>query len=257
MNIDTPSGEIEAIVLVKAAPQVGQKHGETVCCAALDINKNWLRLYPITFRKLNDAQKFNRWDHLRFKCCHAPDDPRSESRRVEQRSLEIIGKLEKMPEKQNFLASSIVTSVDKEQEQGRSLALLKAEILDFIPEKRTKDEIRREKAKFDDLRNQLEMFDASSVVPYTPCPYRFKYHYKSDDGKRTGTCQDWEIEAAYYNWSIEYGPKEALDKICKVFGEEHPRKGMLLAMGTHSLYPNKWLINGAVRLDEIKQRQLF
>jgi hypothetical protein len=39
----------------------------------------------------------------------------------------------------------------------------------------------------------------------------------------------------------------------RVFGEEYPGKGMLLAMGTHSIYPDTWLINGVIRLDDIKQ----
>ena len=43
----------------------------------------------------------------------------------------------------------------------------------------------------------------------------------------------------------------------KVFGEEYPKKGMAFAMGTHSLYPDTWLINGIIRLDEIKQLELF
>ena len=43
------------------------------------------------------------------------------------------------------------------------------------------------------------------------------------DGKREGTCQDWEIEAAYYNWSNQYDESDALDKMKKVFGEELPR----------------------------------
>jgi hypothetical protein len=32
---------------------------------------------------------------------------------------------------------------------------------------------------------------------------------------------------------------------------------MLLAMGTHSLYPDTWLINGVIRLDEIGQLSLL
>ena len=54
------SGETEAIVLIKAAPHASQKHGETVCCAVIDLEGNWLRLYPVSFRHLDDAQKFGR-----------------------------------------------------------------------------------------------------------------------------------------------------------------------------------------------------
>jgi hypothetical protein len=31
---------------------------------------------------------------------------------------------------------------------------------------------------------------------------------------------------------------------------------MVFAMGTHSLYPDTWLINGIIRLDEIRQMSL-
>ena len=61
------SGETEAIVIIKAAPQAGQRHGETVCCAGIDLRGNWLRLYPVSFRTLDEGQKFGRWERIRFK----------------------------------------------------------------------------------------------------------------------------------------------------------------------------------------------
>jgi hypothetical protein len=78
----------------------------------------------------------------------------------------------------------------------------------------------------------------------------------TDDGKREGTCQDWETDATFYNWNRHYGEQKSLEYMQHVFGEEYPKKGMVLAMGTHSLYPDIWLINGVIRLDEIKQMSL-
>jgi hypothetical protein len=74
---------------------------------------------------------------------------------------------------------------------------------------------------------------------------------------REGTCQDWEIEATFFNWTRQYGEERALAEMRRVFGEEYPTKGMLLAMGTHSQYPDTWLINGVIRLDEVEQLSLF
>ncbi len=88
MNELTRSGETEAIVIIKAAPQVGQQHGETVCCAGINLEGDWLRLYPISFRTLNQGQKFGRWDHVKFKWRRPNDDLRIESRRVDQDRLE-------------------------------------------------------------------------------------------------------------------------------------------------------------------------
>ena len=250
----TRSGESECVAVVKAAPQVGQRHGETVCCAGLDANGNWLRLYPVSFRTLEDGQKFSRWDRIRFRWrLPGPTDVRPESRRVDQDTLEVVGKL-KRSERSKFLANTIVTSLVKEREQGRSFALLRPEILEFIIERVPADKLAEQAKKHADLRLQKDLFNTKPVLPYAPCPYRFKYRYRSEDGDREGTCQDWELEATHYRWTKQYGEEAALAKIRQTFGEEYPEKGMLLAMGTHSRYPDIWLINGVIRLDEIGQR---
>ena len=250
------SGETEAIVIIKAAPQAGQRHGETVCCAGIDLEGHWLRLYPVSFRTLEDGQKFGRWDRIRFKWRLPNDDPRSESRRVDQDSITIVGEL-KRSERQRFLGGSIITSLDQERAAGRSLALVKAKILEFKVEKKPNDELAGERQRFERLHAQQDMFKTKPIIPYQPCPYNFKYRYQTDDGLREGTCQDWEIEATFFNWARHYGEERALVEMRRVFGTEYPAKGMLLAMGTHSLYPDTWLINGVIRLDEIEQRTLF
>jgi hypothetical protein len=81
------SGSTEAVVIVKAAPQVGRRYGETVCCAGIDIYGNWLRLYPVSFRTLEESKKFGRWDRIKFDWRMPNDDKRTESRRVDQALL--------------------------------------------------------------------------------------------------------------------------------------------------------------------------
>ena len=246
------SGTAEAIVIVKAAPQVGAAHGETVCCAALDLHGRWLRLYPIQFRHLEASQKFGRWDRIRFGWRKPSSDIRVESRRVDQDTLEIVGEL-KPRERQSFLTKSIVTGLKKERELGRSLALLQAHNLKFSVEKKEESELEEQRKEFRELQTQQDLFRTKHLVPYEPSPYKFKYHYTSEDGERLGTCQDWEIEATFFKWSKKYGESEALDRMKTTFGEEYPQKGMLLAMGTHSRWPEVWLINGVIRLDQTDQ----
>lgn len=252
----TPSsGSTEAVVLIKAAPQVGLRHGETVCCAGLDLYGNWLRLYPVSFRQLDEAQKFGRWDRVSFKWRMPNDDRRTESRRVDQQSIELHGKIREA-ERPGLLGKAIVTSLERERAASRSLALLKPEISEFVVERKTTEELAAEQQRFTALRAQQDLF-AKEVTPYAPCPYRFKYRYRTDDGERFGTCQDWEIEATFYRWSRLYGEERALAEMRRVFGDEYPRKGLLFAMGTHSQYPDVWLINGLIRLDPILQPSLI
>ena len=250
------SGSTEAIVIVKAAPQVGRRHGETVCCAGIDLYGNWLRLYPVSFRTLEQSKKFGRWDQIKFKWRLPHDDKRVESRRVDQQSIEIVGQLRKS-ERERFLGKAVVTSLLREREAGRSFALLKPEIIAFKIEKKNDAEIHAEKQLLDNIRAQDDLFAKQVTNNYNPCPYNFKYRYRTDDGIREGTCQDWEVEATYHNWSREYGERRALDDMNRVFGLEYPAKGMLLAMGTHSLHQDTWLINGVVRQDDIAQATMF
>jgi hypothetical protein len=128
--------------MVKAAPQVGRRHGETVCCAGIDLYGNWLRLYPVSFRTLEQSKKFGRWDRIKFNWRLPNDDRRVESRsRVDQQSIEIVGSLKKS-ERATFLAKAVVTSLVSEREAGRSFALLKPEIIGFKIEKKDAAEVK-------------------------------------------------------------------------------------------------------------------
>ena len=208
------------------------------------------------YSDLAEGQKFGRWDRIRFKWRAATDDSRDESRRIDQQSLQIVGEL-KRAERDRFLAKAIVTGLDAQRQAGRSLALLRPLSPEFSFEKKSSAEIEEDRKSFAALHQQQDLFYSKAIIPYEPCPFKFKYRYRTDDGQREGTCQDWEIEATFFKWSKLYGEQGALDAMRIRFGDEYPKKGMLLAMGTHSRWPDTWLINGIVRLDETGQMSLL
>jgi hypothetical protein len=190
--------EDEAFIIVKAAPRASSTYGETVCIAAIDQNGHWVRLYPVSFRQLTDAQKFGRWDRIKYRWRKptASSDKRIESRRVDQNSIDIVGKL-KDRDRHAFLNRATITSLQREFSAGRSLALLKCEILELRCERRTADEMDKQAQVYKGLRDQPDLFAISAMVPREVCPYQFKYRYRDDDGDHEGTCQDWETEATF------------------------------------------------------------
>jgi len=248
-------GASEAVILVKASPHVGKKHGETVCCAGVTDQGEWLRLYPVTFRTLDQASQFRRWDRIKFRWTKPKDDPRPESRHIDHQSIEIIGEL-KRKERLNFLSRLEVMSINKVAAEGKSFALLRPRNPKFSIEKKPQKDFDREKAEFESFAAQGNLFNSAPLIPYEPCPFLFKYAYETDDGERNGTCQDWETDATYFKWRQLYGEKKSLEFMQERFGTEYPKSGMVFAMGTHSLYPDTWLINGIIRLDEITQMSL-
>lgn len=255
-STNVKSGTAETIILIKAAPVIGQKHGETVCCAGIDIYGQWHRMYPVSFRLLEDAKRFRRWDIVKYQWRKPRDDDRTESRHVDSQTLEICGSMKKS-ERSNFLDSHIVTSLKAEAEAGRSLALLRPTIQEFLVIKKPQSEVEVEQRKIENYHAQSDMFAPSPGVPRIACPYEFKYRYSTEDGERNGTCQDWETEATFYSWRSEYGEVGALDKMREVFGHTLPDRGLYFAMGTHSLHRDTWLINGLVQLRTTKQPSLF
>ena len=251
--------EDEAFILVKAAPRRSDTFGETVCCAGLDREGRWVRLYPVSFRQLSDAQRFKRWDRVKYRWARpkASKDTRIESRRVDPHSVEIIAAV-RSSERQGLINRCAVTSLKHEHEAGRSLALLRPEIVEFWAEARPAEKVREKEAVLDRLRSQGDMFAPKALVPMRTCPYEFKYRYRDDDGIHTGTCQDWETEQTFFARLRDQASEQAaLDWMVAKFGEEYPRKGMALAMGTHRYRLTQWLINGIVRMDEETQMQLL
>jgi hypothetical protein len=167
----------EAFILVKAAPRRSETFGETVCCAGLDRSGEWVRLYPVSFQQLEDAQRFGRWDHIRYRWSKpkATKDLRTESRRVDPHSIEILKQLRPV-DRNRVLARSLVTSLARERAANRSLALLSPEILDFRYERHTDDELRRQENVLARLRAQNDLFaSAVAILPTRTCPYSFHY----------------------------------------------------------------------------------
>ncbi|MDN5936491.1 MAG: hypothetical protein L0H75_10015 [Nitrosospira sp.] len=175
---------------------------------------------------------------------------------MDQQSIEIIGKLPKN-ERGKLLANLEVTGLKAVSAQGKSFALLRPKNPRFTIERKSADEIAQEKRSYESICKQQDMFYQKELLPLDPCPFTFKYRYQTDDGEREGTCQDWETDATFFHWCQRYGEAGAIQQMQRVFGTEYPEKGMMFAMGTHSRYPDIWLINGIVRMDEIAQMPLF
>lgn len=249
----------EAYVIVKAAPRISKQKGVTVCCAAIDRDGAWVRLYPVSFRYLEERQKFARWDRIKYRWRRPRTvlDTRTESRRIDDKSVEILGILP--PSQRSALVNrTAVTSLKTEAAAGRSLALLRADILDFWYERRTTEEMAQEVAKRMNVRAQGDMFQVSETVAQEASPFVFKYRYRDADQVREGTCQDWETEATFLKRRRELATeKEALDWMMHRFGVEWPKRGIVLAMGTHSRFLNTWLINGIIRVDPEVQPNLL
>ena len=246
------SGRERVLVLVKALPHVGDRHGETVCCAGVTLGGEWRRQYPIHFRRLRD--QFARWQWIEYDWI-APggEDRRRESRRVQEDTIRVG---DEMPEREraSFLAPLVMGSTAEAAAKGMSLTLVRPAKSRFRARAKTPEQIEQERQAYETAARQKSFLDPD-LVALKPCPYAFHFDWTDANGKpHRATCDDWETAAMFYNWEKRMGTGAALDGMAQVFNERYPAKGMAFAMGTHSRYPDKWLLVGVLRLASVEQR---
>lgn len=162
-----------------------------------------------------------------------------------------------LKERANFLAPLVLDSTDQAKARGETLALIRPVESLFYWKLKPEQQLARERAAYKAAASQISFFD-DELAALEPCPYEFRFDYKTADGKlHKATCDDWETSAMYYNLERKYDRAYALERMNKVFNEDYPRDGMVFAMGTHSQRPDQWLMVGVVRLDRVSQGSLF
>lgn len=251
----------ECFILIKAQPHRSSKYFETVCCAGVGRDQKWRRQYPVPFRILSDAQKFKRWNWIRYSFTRSKEDLRAESQKVIPETLEVVGEIKK-GERASFLDPLIRASFSEADSKRESLTLIRPKAFSLEAVEKSPQEISVETLKHGELANQLSMFDATAK-PLTPCPMRFIAKWRDQDGKdRVHECDDWETAAAFNRFERAYGRVEALKALRGKYEHEYMRAGLALGFSTHKRRnaefgaQNQWLLVAMIRLDEVKQSSL-
>src|SRR6266404_7349707 len=73
----------------KTAPELSTKYMETVCTGAVLEDGSPIRLYPIPYRYLSDADKFKKYQWATAAIYQDPKDTRPESYRIDRDSIEV------------------------------------------------------------------------------------------------------------------------------------------------------------------------
>ena len=67
------------LVLVKTYPTKSNKYVETVCTAGIREDGSWVRIFPIPFRRLEDYQRFKKYQWIECTLYKSEKDKRPES----------------------------------------------------------------------------------------------------------------------------------------------------------------------------------
>ena len=153
----------------------------------------------------------------------------------------------------------MVESLSEERAKGRSFALIRLGIPEFIIRPLSDEAKIKGQRRRDTLLSQTDMFSGdSTVLTAEVAPYSFHYRFEHEDKTLTHTCIDWETERTFFKWREQYGEQDTLRMMREKGGQDIPERGVAFAMGMHRVTKfNKWLLSGVIRVDYSPQGNLF
>lgn len=236
--------------MVKAFPQPSLKYEETVCCAGVSLDTNkFLRLYPIRYRRLPKSQRFNRFDLVEMSLTKA-NDGRPESYRVDEDSINVVERARdsrlsdesKVALWQPFIYPTLTSLENEQKEHGTSLGIIRPELVSFHCEPINQADEEDQKL----LQAQASLFEEPLKKISGP-EYNFFYQFTSGENRHKRTIQDWEVQAAYYNFKRIYGPDKVIEKVNEQYAYRIPEQNLHFVMGTMARRKWQFILIGLLR----------
>lgn len=249
--------KITFVPTVKAYPAMNSTGTEVVCVAGFRLGvmeqPRWIRLFPVTFRELDQDKKFKKWEKLQIEVKPNARDRRPESRLPNAHSIELLTQV-KPKDREDILAGveevSMCELQARQKENGTSLGLVRpGTILDFKAEQRAAEEVAKQQMRVNEAAGQLKLI-GPQLTPLEVLPHVFRYSYRCDEEGCTVHHQsiiDWEVSAAYRKWRYHYDDvvqaiqNKWLNELCGAgrhvrfyAGNMHQHPQSFLVLGVHS-----------------------
>jgi hypothetical protein len=266
------------LITVKTYPTLSRKYGETVCTAGVRSDGSWVRIYPVPFRRLDEAQQYKKFDWIEADLIKSKPDPRPETRHPADMGQLIptghVDTSDEWRERRRLLLETakvhtrLAPLIAAAKANELSLAVFKpAEVKDLIVEE---DERNWDPAKLEEMRNaaaQGDFFDEEwrktfRVIP--KLPYAFRYQFVDADGQEaTLRILDWEIGALYWSCHRRYNGDEriAREKVREKYLGQFLKADLHFFLGTtqqyHFVAPNPWVIIGVLPIPYVTQPKLL
>jgi hypothetical protein len=237
-----------------------------------------VRIYPVPFRRLDEAEQYRKFDWVECRLTPARGDPRPESKNPFD-ITELVAKghmdtADYWRERRRLLLgkakvySNLSELIAGARENRMSLAVFKpTKIVGFIHEDEDREWNADKVAELRARANQVDMFDEESwrktfkLIP--KLPYSFSYQFEDDEGKRSELqVLDWEIGALYNNCLRTADSEvQALSKVRQKYLIDFLKTDLHFFLGTtqqwHQVATNPWVIIGVFPIPHEVQSSLF
>jgi hypothetical protein len=240
------------LITVRTYPTPAKKGVEVSCTAGVTDDGDWIRLFPIPYRRMAPEKQFKKYQWIDLDVTKARGDTRPESYTPDLDSIQIVGQ---------------VSTKRKWQERKELLDPIRAHCLCCLERQRKENsyptlgffrpaEIKRLAIQPDDPEwspqqlarlRQTSLFDREPPAELQKIPFKFSYEFSCPEDECRGhtmSCTDWEMSEAYRRWRRGYG-----DGWEKAFRQKFEHEMIELNdthfyVGTLHGYPGTWIIVG-------------
>lgn len=241
------------LITVKASPEIGRTHGETVCVAGIRLDGNnyrWIRLFPVQW------QWFWQGEHPKYQVIELEidkhdRDQRAESYRPRLNTTTVLDQLpagKRRAEVLNRLPQYTMCDLVAAKGWARpSLGLVvPREITGFAREDHTGDPAHA--AKMNRAAQGSLLAQGAPKLEFSPFTFKLAYRCRSASCRgHDQSIVDWEISEAWRNWRRSY-PTDYLDRIEeKWLGLVDPARLPALYVGNQHQAPQGFLVLGIAR----------
>ena len=254
----------KALIVVRTYPTPAKKGAEVSCTAAITDEGEWLRLFPVPWRYLAEAEKFRRWQWIEVTVEKASDH-RPESYKLTQGGIKILSeplatddgwrlRREIVDPLRGHCLCCMVRKRDADQHPTLGVFKPKAiEKLIIAPD--TPDWTPAQQA----ILTQGHLFAEHPKQQLEKIPFKFQYKFSCDDPECNGhtlSCTDWEMAEAYRQWRDKYGDQWE-EKFRQRFETEMIEKlDTHFFVGTVHQHPSSWIIVGLFYPPRVSQARL-
>jgi hypothetical protein len=260
-----PSETKKALIVVRTYPVPAATGVEVSCTAAITENGEWLRLFPIPYRFLDQDQRFSKYQWIEASMAKATKDPRPESHKLNSATIKIVSPIlpttNEWRARKKFvfpLKAHCLCCLKKEQvaKGYPTLGIFQPrDIKRLVIKPAAPDWTESQKS----VLRQKHLFQAGPKQELEKVPFDFQYEFNCDEVRCKGhkiISTDWEMGQSWRKWTREYGAGWEAE-FRKTYEAKMIERDTHFFVGTMHGHPNVWIIVGLFYPPKAKNRELF
>lgn len=244
-------GTKRVLITVRTYPVPASKTVEASCTGGITGSGEWIRLFPVPYRFLDEDKRFKKWQWIDVDVIKAAD-PRPESYKLNIDKIEIrenVGTRDQWRARREIvkpLMRSSMCEIRRERERNGVPTLgifkpakIKRLTAESTPQQWTAEELR--------ILQQDTLFQKAPADTLEKIPFNFRYEFQCADPSCPGhemMCTDWEMGESYRRWRRDYGRDWERVFRQRFEAEMIEKFDTHFFVGTVHQHPNNWIIVG-------------